>query len=178
MKIFVCKICNEIYIGKIIPPSCPFCGVNQKHLALPHVWEDKNDVTLNGLDKSNVEEALKLELSNTAFYKHASETLNEKTLAIMFKGLFKVEREHASVFKKLLKTESDESPQEDYPSTEKECLEESKLREEGAVAFYAKAMNEAKNERVKEVFEAIMNAEKDHIELDTEMLEKVDQINS
>lgn len=170
MKIFVCQICNEVYIGESLPPSCPFCGVNRKYLAFPHVWTDKNNVVLSDKSRKNLLEALKLEESNTAFYSYAANNLKDKVVSNMFKGLYKVEREHASVFRKILKPTEAVTIKETYPEDEKSCIKESRRREESAVAFYNKALSEATEDRVKEVFEAIMNTEKDHLALDDEML--------
>jgi rubrerythrin len=175
MKIFVCRICHEVYIGPGIPPTCPYCGVNQKYFALPQVWEDQNNVELSEVSRKNLETALLLELSNANFYLFASLNLENKILSKMFKGLHKVEKEHATIFQKLLKNDSLGADSESFPSEEVACLYESSAREEKAVAFYAKALSEAKEDRIKEVFEAIMNTEKDHIALDAEMLSKFAQ---
>ena len=173
MKIFVCNICGEVYLGQDVPPSCPFCGVSPAQLKLAHDWDDSNaGLVLSEKSRLNLEAALKLELSNTAFYAAAAAKLTNKEAAKMFKGLFKVEREHASVFKKLLKSESAPAMEEDCPADPAECLEESRKRELRAVEFYAKALSESVEARVREVFEAIMNVEKDHIALDEEMKKK------
>lgn len=174
MRIFTCRICGEVYIGREVPKTCPFCGVINKYLVLAQVWKDENQgVELSDISRKNLKEALNLELSNAAFYRCLSERLGNTEISLMFKGLFKVEREHASVFKKLLKLN-------EYPEIKNECfddpqkaIEESAKREEGAIIFYAKALSEASEPRIKEVFEAIMNTEKDHLELDREIKEKL-----
>lgn len=174
MRIFTCRICGEVYIGREVPQSCPFCGVANKYLVLARVWKDENkNVELSDVSRKNLEEALQLELSNTAFYKCLSEKLNNAEVALMFKGLFKVEREHASVFKKLLGLKELPQINEDCTDDPQKALEESSAREERATAFYVKALGEAQEPRIKEVFEAIMNVEKDHLELDREMKEKI-----
>ncbi|PLX27224.1 ferritin [Candidatus Parcubacteria bacterium] len=172
MKIFVCRICGEVYIGDNIPPTCPFCGVAQKYLGLAHVWKDTNNVELSEVSRKNFEDALKLELSNASFYKCASKTLSNTEVALMFKGLYKVEREHAEVFEKILKPENLPEINEACEDDVAACLKASQDREERAVEFYAKALSEATEDRVREVFEAIMNVEKDHIVLDEEMNKK------
>lgn len=173
MKIFTCRICGEVYIGKSIPPSCPFCGVAKKYLVLAKVWKDENDVELTEISKKNLEEALNLELSNTAFYKCLSEKLSNTEVAKMFKGLYKVEREHASVFKKILKLDKDSEIEEVCVDDPRKSIEESLAREKNAVKFYTRALREATEPRVQEVLEAIMNTEKDHIEIDNEILKKL-----
>ncbi|HTX87138.1 MAG TPA: ferritin family protein [Candidatus Nanoarchaeia archaeon] len=176
MKIYVCNICGEVYLGTNLPPSCPFCGVTAKQLRFAHDWEDGNvGVVLSEKSKKNLEEALRLELSNTAFYFCAADKLTNKEASKMFKGLAKVEREHASVFRKLLKLESVPEIKEECPADPADCIEQSYQRETRAVAFYSKALAEASEARIREVFEAIMNVEKDHIALDEEMKKKFEK---
>jgi len=91
----------------------------------------------------------------------------------MFKGLMKVEREHASVFRKILKPENDPVVNETCEDNALACLEISARREAKAVEFYTKAMKEATEPRLKEIFGAIMVTEKDHLALDSEMKEKI-----
>lgn len=173
MRIFVCRICSQVYLGETIPHSCPFCGVSNKYFRMAQIWQDENNVELSDISKKNLEEALRIELSNTAFYECAAENLSNTETAMMFRGLAAVEQEHANVFQTLLNI--DELPEiaETCVDDVEKCLEESLNREKKAVAFYAKAMQEAIEPRIKEVFEAIMNTEKDHIALDNEMKDKV-----
>ncbi len=170
MKIFVCRICGEVYIGKDIPSSCPFCGVANKFFRLANVWQDENNIELSKLSKKNLQIALNLEIDNATFYRAVYRKAEELEIRLMFKGLFKVEKEHAEVFAKLLKTKVAEIKDMDCPIDKKSILLESKAREERAVAFYAKAMTESVEPRVKEIFEAIMKVEKEHIILDEEQL--------
>jgi rubrerythrin len=173
MKIYICRICGEVYIGENIPPSCPFCGAHQKYLQLGHVWKDENEgVVPNEIEKKNLEEALKLELSNTSFYQCVSKTVTNTEIAKMFKGLAKVEKEHAEVFQKLLQLKELPQIEESCTDDAKAILGESLAREQRATDFYSKALAEATDERIKTVFEAIMNVEKDHIELDKSMKNK------
>ncbi|MDD5528056.1 MAG: ferritin family protein [Patescibacteria group bacterium] len=176
MKIFVCSICGEVYLGRAMPASCPFCGVTARYLKFAHDWEDVNaGVILSEKSRKNLEEAMQLELSNTAFYFCAADKLTNKEASKMFKGLAKVEREHASIFRKLLKMESASEFKEECPADPADCIEQSYQREVRAVAFYARALTEATEARIREVFEAIMNVEKDHIALDEEMKKKFEK---
>lgn len=172
MKIFICRICGEVYLGKNVPDSCPFCGAEQKYFILAHVWQDENNIELTDISKKNLAEALKLEVSNTKFYACIEKTSTKPEIAKMFQGLRKVENEHASVFKKLLKVDQDPEIEEVCVDDPIASLEESRKREERASAFYAQALAEAIEPRVKQVFEAIMNVENDHIALDEEMIKK------
>lgn len=170
MKIFVCRICGEVYIGKQIAPSCPFCGAANKYFRLAHIYKDENNVELSELSKKNLKDALDLEMSNTSFYKAVSEQSDDMETKMMFKGLYKVELEHAEIFTKLLKIEVPVIAEYGPIGTKEEVIKDSDEREKRAVAFYEKAMGESVEPRVKEVFEAIMNVEREHIELDEEKL--------
>jgi len=173
MKIFTCRICGEVYIGEAIPRTCPFCGAANKYLILANAWKDENNIELTEISRENLEEALKLELSNASFYKCASETISNQEIALMFKGLYKVEREHASVFRKILKLTSDPEIKEMCVDDAKKTVEESLEREMRAIKFYGKAANQASEPRLKEVFTAIMGVEKDHLSLDHDKLLKL-----
>ena len=172
MKVYVCRICGEVYIGDEVPPSCPFCGVAKKLMVLAQVWKDENDVELTNISRKNLEASLKLEIANTKFYNCIENTSTNTEIAKMFKGLRKVENEHAAVFRKLLKLDKDPELTEDCVDDAIASLEDSKAREERAINLYAKAAEEATEPRVKEVFIAIMNAEKDHLALDEKMMAK------
>jgi len=170
MKIFVCRVCGEVYIGENIPHSCPFCGVAKKNMRLASVWEDENaGVEIGEISRGNLQKALELELSNATFYKSASKKLKSLEHAKMFKGLFKVEKEHAEVYQKLLNLQKLPDIIEEAPESVKECVEESLARERRAVAFYDSAAKAATEPRVKYVFEEIGNVEKDHVKLDEAM---------
>ena len=173
MKVFICRICGEVYLGESIPPSCPFCGVMNKFLVLGHVWKDENiGVELTEVSKKNLEEALVIELSNTAFYKCIAKSSDNTEIAKTFKSLSKVEKEHAEVFTKLLGINLVETVESCEASDPIEWIKESTEREDRAVKFYAKAVAEATEPRVKEVFQAIMQVEQTHQELDKTMMEK------
>lgn len=172
MKVFVCRICGDSYIGKEIPGSCPFCGVEKKFLVLAHIWKNEYDVELTDPSKKNLEEALRLETSNVKFYKCVEETSTNTEIQKVFKGLRKVEAEHVSVFKKFLKIDKDPEAEEVCIDDVMKSLEESSVREQRAIDFYMRAAGEATEPRIKEVFTAITKVEQDHLTLDREMMEK------
>ena len=126
---------------------------------------------LNATDKANVEKALSVEISNTLFYKCSSKKVKELDGQKLFKILSKVENEHASVWKKILKLdkikmEPPETCVEDY----KADLENSHAREERAIKFYGEAAAVAENPRVKEIFQAFIEIETDHLKLSEQRL--------
>ena len=144
-----------------------------KFLALGHVWKDENQgVELTEISKKNLEDALNLELSNAAYYKWIANTADNTEIAKTFKGLYKVEKEHADVFTKLLGIELKEIEEDCAAETPVDWIKASAAREERAVNFYMKAAAEATEPRVKQIFEAIMQVEQTHQELDKALLEK------
>ncbi|MFX1238590.1 MAG: rubredoxin-like domain-containing protein [Promethearchaeota archaeon] len=169
----MCKICGESYIGEEEPSRCPFCGAHRKYFVKASDYNDTNawDVDLNETDKKNAEKALDVEISNTIFYKCSSNKTPELEGQKLFKILAKVENEHASVWKKILKLDKIELPKYDECASEfTPNLEESHQREERAIKFYGEAATGAKNPRVKEIFQAFVEVETDHLHLSEERL--------
>ena len=174
VTVWVCKICGEAYISTTDKPArCPFCGAYEKNLINSKEYDDTGDwdVELNGTDKANAEKALGVEISNALFYKCSAKKVKEIDGKKLFKILAKVESEHASVWKKILKLdkikwEPAETCEEDY----KADLEDSHAREERAIKFYGEAAAAAENPRVKEIFQAFVEVETDHLRLSEERL--------
>ncbi len=166
MKVFKCKICQEGYLGDEAPTHCPFCGAHQ-----PYMIEAKDfeipEYTLTDVSRNNLEEALKLELGNAEFYFCAAGRSDNVADATMFKRLGKVESEHASTIAKELKISSpDISRDKDMCNNENVGnLAESHQREASAIEHYIKFLGEATEERIKEIFTAIIEIEKDHLSL-------------
>lgn len=84
----------------------------------------------------------------------------------LFKILAKVEGEHAAVWKKILKLEKVDFPKYDKCASEyTPNLQESHEREERAINFYGQAAAESSSPRVKEIFQAFLEVETDHLHL-------------
>ena len=173
VQVWVCEICGEAYITEGKPSRCPFCGAYERYLVDSKSYDDTGawDVELNETDKKNAEKALGVEISNTLFYKCASKKLKELDGQKLFKILAKVESEHASVWKKILKLDKIKwEPPETCVDDYKADLEDSHAREERAIKFYGEAAAEAKDPRVKEIFKAFIEVETDHLKLSEERL--------
>ena len=164
-KLWRCEICGDPYIGGEPPANCPFCGAHQRYIKEAKDAAANFDVELNEKDRSNVEQALKVELSNAAFYGCAEKKTNDGEGKLLFKALRKVEAEHASVWKKILKLTELPSVEEPCFVENRENLEESHRRETRAINFYKKAEEESENERVKEIFKSFVEVETDHLGL-------------
>ena len=85
----------------------------------------------------------------------------------MFKRLSKVELEHAELISEALGIENPKIEFSDTGCFEQspENIEDAKKREERATALYAKAVKEATEPRVKEIFTALSEVEADHLEI-------------
>jgi rubrerythrin len=174
VTVWVCKICGEAYISTTDKPArCPFCGAYDKYLMDSKDYDDTGDwdVELNETDKVNAEKALGVEISNALFYKCAAKKVKEIDGKKLFKILAKVESEHASVWKKILKLDEIKwEPAETCEVDFKADLEDSHAREERAIKFYGEAAAAAENLRVKEIFQAFIEVETDHLHLSEERL--------
>jgi len=165
MKVYRCRICGEVYIGEEKPKSCPFCGAHENFFVLAKEWKLLESESLSEISKENLRKALELEIDNTNFYKAVSERSKDVYVSSMFKGLSKVEREHASTICKHLKIEKPDSKVglDKAVDSDRANIEEANRREKRAVKFYTEARNQAPEEEIKEFFKALMEIESDHI---------------
>ncbi len=164
VKLFRCEICGDPYIGESAPANCPFCGAHINYIKEASSAVAEFDVDLNDTDRANAERALQVELSNAAFYSCASGASEETEMKLLFKALGKVEAEHASIWRKILKLKEVPEVKESCHSSKAENLKESHDRETRAIEFYKKAAGEAADPRVKEIFEALVEIEIDHLD--------------
>jgi rubrerythrin len=170
VKLWRCEICGDPYIGDSPPDNCPFCGAHRKYIKEAKEAKVNFDVELNEKDKANAERALQVEVSNAAFYFCAAEKTDDAEGKLLFKALGKVEAEHASVWRKILKPDSVPKGNDNCHAENRENLEESHARETRAIEFYRKAAKESGNPRVKQILEAFVEVETDHLKLSEERL--------
>ncbi len=175
MQFFRCRICGDVFIGTAAPSNCPYCGGKAKYLVPVEQWVDENlaITELSEISRQNLEKALHLEVDNTPFYRDASAKAKTMKLQGVFKGLAKVENEHASVIQKILKCKfpppnpANSTATDDDP----ENLRLAHEREIEASKFYARSSVEAIEPRVKKVFLALSEVEADHIRLENELMQ-------
>ncbi|OIO39217.1 MAG: hypothetical protein AUJ75_01630 [Candidatus Omnitrophica bacterium CG1_02_49_10] len=174
MAFYRCLICGEIYMGSKGPTNCPFCGAGDKYLISAEKWADENITMgeLSDISRKNLKKALQLEVNNAPFYRNAMMNTKNIELQGIFKYLSKVEAEHASTLKKILRCEppAPESGKEAAFSDDIENLKAAHKREKEAVAFYRQAAKEATEERVRKVFTALSEIESDHVALEADGL--------
>ncbi len=172
MKVFRCKICGDPYIGAAAPANCPFCGAHQQYIVLLSEWVDNPVGELSEVERQELEDTLELEIDNATFYRSASAAADGLDGQMLFKALSKIEAEHASTVAKMLgvaKPDINAISQEAFP-TNAENVKDSLRREQRAVKHYREALEKATDARVREVFEALIEIESDHIALATERL--------
>jgi rubrerythrin len=165
VKLYRCQICGDGYIGVSPPTNCPFCGAHMAYIAEAKEAAVSFDVSLNAQDRANAERALQVEISNSAFYMCAANKTNDAEGKILFKALGKIEAEHASIWRKILKLETAAPGSETCHVENVENLKESHARETRAIDFYRKAAAEAEHPRIKQIFEALVDIETDHLHL-------------
>ena len=170
VKLWRCEICGDSYVGDEVPANCPFCGAKQENIKEAKEAVVDFNVELNETDRKNVEHALTVEVSNSAFYFCAANKTDDDEAKLLFKALGKIEREHASVWKKILKLDSVSEGHDECHISTKKNLEDSHSRETRAIEFYKKAAEEAKNKRVKRIFNVLVQVENDHLQLSEQRL--------
>jgi rubrerythrin len=170
IKLYRCIICGDAYIGANPPSNCPFCGAHTRYIVEAKDAIVDFDVPLSVQDKANVEHALKVEISNWTFYMCAAAKTDDPEGKILFKALGKVEAEHASIWKKILKPASVPAGSEVCHLENVENLKESHERESRAISFYRNSAMESDNPRIKELFAALVEIETDHLQLSEERL--------
>ncbi len=176
MTVYRCLICGDPYMGKEKPSHCPFCGATDLYIVKASEWIDENTSigTLTDISRRNLEKALQLEVNNAPFYRDAMANTKNIELQGIFKYLSKIEAEHASVVKKILKCDLPEpEPGKEVASDDdRENISSAHEREKSATAFYRQAALEASEPRVKRVFTALSEIESDHIDLEKALLDK------
>lgn len=176
MNFYRCQICGDVYMGKEKPTNCPFCGAMAKYLVKADKWVDENMSinTLSEISRKNLGNAIQLEVNNSPFYRDAMNKTKDIKLQGVFKYLSKIEAEHASTIRKILKTEPPQpEPGKDVALTDDiSTLNAAYEREKFAAAFYKKASKEAVEPRVRKVFKALSEVESDHMSLEEKILHK------
>ena len=113
-----------------------------------------------------LDHAVKLELFNGNFYNTAAKMSKSDEVKKVFEALSKIEIVHSKVHQKLggfTKVPSLNKVNYDRYDSDKALLELAKQKEEHAVAFYEKYKNEVKDNKLFEIFEALVDVEREHI---------------
>jgi len=170
VKLWRCVICGDPYVGENPPQNCPFCGAHIQYIKEAKTAEVEFNVELTAKDRSNAEHALKVEVSNATFYFCAADETDDAEGKLLFKALGKIEAEHAAIWRKILRLPSVPKGDDKCYKENRKNLEESHAREERAIAFYRKAASESDNMRIRQIFDALVEIESDHLFLSEERL--------
>lgn len=163
---FRCEVCGETYLGYSKPENCPYCGAHQEYLKRLEEYERIMPDEISEKSHENVLKAIDLEIGNAKFYACAARKTENDLDAAVFKRLKKIEAEHAEALAEIIDVPEKEIPT--YEECSKEALEnykQSHEREERAIRKYSQFASEAKNSEIKELFEALVEIEQDHLDL-------------
>lgn len=166
MNIYRCRICGDVIITKTLGSHCYFCGAPDKYIVPTTEWHDENkDLILTDISKENLTKALDLELHANVFYQCVAGIEKDIEIQSIFKGFAKVELEHASLISKILKISKEDFQKYHDKCNENstEMLKEAQTREDNAIKEYVKGLNEATEQRVKDVFTSLIVAERGHL---------------
>ena len=164
IKLFVCRICGEPYLGGGIS-DCPFCGAPLTYLRPVEEFEEIWDVKISEKETKDLNETLKLEVNATSFYEKVSRA--EKRYSKynrLFKQLARVEKEHVVVACKFLKKDFPELFGEDAKGLG-EDLKRTKELEQEAIGKYKVFLKNAKSTKLKHFYTALIHAEEGHDEI-------------
>ncbi len=173
VQVFRCKICGEAFVANHKSTHCPFCGAPVKFIVDAKEYQEPEVSELTEISKKNLEFSFDLEINAAQIYHCMRKKSKDEFIIGMMKTLSKVELEHAEVIGKLIgKDVSCKIPlKEDLCTADrKESLEKTKELETGAVEHYKKFLAEATEQRVKDIFEALLHAEQDHVKITEENL--------
>lgn len=173
MEVYKCRICGDPYVGSVRPSHCPFCGAPERYIVPAGEWKEEA-FELSEVSRANLQHALMVENNNALFYRCAYEVGLDVELTSMFKALYKVEAEHASIIRKMLglpRPVEDEDTRGRCHALEYANIKEAHDREKRAIDFYSRAAEVAVEPRVKEVFTALVEIEKTHIELSDKFIQ-------
>lgn len=167
IKLYICEICGDAYIGEEKPADCPFCGAKKSFIKLgdeakPIVNEK---IEISEISQKNLMETLALETRANAVYLCMAGKAMEYKIKAMYKRLAKVELEHATIVTKLLGIPMPEINSETCADSNAENFEETIKLEDHAVELYKKFTTEATEPNIRKFFGALVQVEMGHAEL-------------
>lgn len=164
-KLWRCGICGDPYVGDEAPSNCPFCGAHRAYFKEAKDSVVTFEVELTAKDRANAEHALQVEVSNSTFYFCAAAKTDDAEGKLLFKALGKIENEHATIWRKILRLDKTPIGHETCHVQNTDNLNESHERETRAINFYKQAAVESDHPRMKEIFTSLVEIETDHLHL-------------
>ncbi|MEN8231684.1 MAG: ferritin family protein [Thermodesulfobacteriota bacterium] len=167
-NIYRCNICGEAYVGELKPSHCPFCGAHVRWLIDAEEYVEPEVPTLTEISRKNLKFTYNLELKAAKIYHCIRKKTKDEFILGMFKAISKVELEHAELVGKLIDRDPGcKTPFMGNLCTEdrKKSLDKTQILETNAINFYKQFLNEATEPRVKDIFQALVEIEQDHLDL-------------
>jgi len=167
MKVYICEICGDAYVGTEKPHDCPFCGAKANFIkdgaeASPVFLREE---ALSGETKKRMQETYDLEVKAVATYNCMAGRAKSYETKAMYKRLAKVEMEHATIVTKFLGIDRPVIGEESCSDDEKENFEKTVELEDHAAKLYAGFAKDSTEQRAKIFFTALAQVEAGHIEL-------------
>lgn len=166
--VYRCKVCGESYLMNTRPSHCPFCGAHERWLVKAVDYVEPELPELTALSRKNLEFTYGLEVKASEIYHCIRKKTTDSFILAMFKAISKIELEHAELVGKLLgKDPGCEIPFREALCTadRQESLHKTELLEAAAIGHYEKFLQEATEPKVKDIFQALIEVEKDHLAL-------------
>lgn len=167
MKLFICEICGDAYIGEDKPTGCPFCGARANFIKSGDEAKSivNENIAVSEEDKKNLLETLNLETRANAIYLCMAGKTKVYKIKAMYKRLAKVELEHAVIVTKILKMDMPEINSETCAEEDGENFEKTIELEDHAADLYQRFSKKTQEKNIKILFTALFQVEKSHIEL-------------
>lgn len=167
MKVYICEICGDAYVGTEKPADCPFCGAKANFLkpgseAKPIVNEK---IEVSELSKKNLLETLQLEIDANSIYLCMAGKAATYEVKAMYKRIAKVELEHAVIVTKILGISLPEITPKTCADTAAENYQRTIELEDHAAVLYKKFAAEASEANLRKFFGALSQVEAGHEEL-------------
>jgi rubrerythrin len=173
VQVFRCQICGEAFVANTKSTHCPFCGAPVKFIVDAKEYKESKIPELSEVSRKNLEFSFDLEVKASQIYHCMRKKSHDEFIIGMMKTLSKVELEHAELIGKLIGKNVDCNiplKEELCTADRQESLEKTKELELNAVKHYKQFFEQATEQRVKDIFEALLSAEKDHIKITEENL--------
>ncbi|BCA80358.1 ferritin family protein [Desulfuromonas sp. AOP6] len=167
MDVFRCRICTEPYLESVRPTHCPFCGARQEYIVPAGDYEPNAIAELSGKSREYLQKALAQQVDNSQFYRGASKVADSEEGAALFAAMAAQEARHAEIVCRMLGLPVPEDLHDtgSCSPSHKENLAEAGKRQTRLSKVYAKFLEDAGEERVREVLKAFIEIENDHLGL-------------
>lgn len=162
---------SEAFLEKNLPDDikqCPFCGAKQSYFSAENKIYSVNHEDLDENILEIIDHAMKLEIFNGDYYKKAALISENQEVKNMLNAISNIEYMHSKIHKRLggfKETPVLVNMNYDKLKNDQQLFEVACKRERHAVNFYKVNGAKLKDPILINVFRALLDVEKDHIEL-------------